>query len=147
MLPMPPYPPSAGHRSRFSGRLLSRSLLLLGASGFAAAWLMLALHTGRQHSWMAVLGALDVAIVLRLGHWRPGAGRVVLAVSATAAIIVLANWLIIAAHLGSMLGLLPWDSALRLGFHHAWTLAGLANGAGDVAWMAVALAVAAVSSR
>jgi hypothetical protein len=108
---------------------------------------MLALYTGRQCSVMAILGALDVAIILRLGSWRPGPGRVALAVLATTAIIILANWIIIAAQLGAMLGLSPWDSALRLGSHHAWTLATLANGTGDLAWLAAAWLVAAISTR
>lgn len=147
MPPMRSSPRSAGHEHRLPRQLLSWLLLVLGVCGFAAAWVMLALYTGRQYSGMAILGALDVAIILRLGHWRPGPGRMALAVLTTTAIIVLVNWTIIAAHLGAMLGLSPWDSALRLGVHHAWTLATLANGIGDLAWLAAACLLAAISSR
>lgn len=134
-------------RFRFSHWALSRLLLVLGICGFAAIWVMLAVYTDSQKSWMAVVGALDVAVILRLGGWRAGVGRMLLAVLSTVAIVALANWGIIASHLGAMLGLLPWDSATRLGFHHAWTLAGLANGAADLAWLSLALLVAALTTR
>ncbi len=138
---------SAADKNRLPRQLLSWLLLALGVCGFAAAWVMLALYTGRQCSAMAILGAVDVAIILRLDHWRRGPRRMTLAVLATLAIIVLANWTIIASHLGGMLGLSPWDSAIRLGIHHAWTLATLANDATDLAWLAVACLLAAISTR
>ncbi|MGV8941601.1 MAG: hypothetical protein ACOH1P_08715 [Lysobacter sp.] len=141
------YPRSAADKKRLPRQLLSWLLLAFGVCGFAAAWVMLALYTGRQYSAMAILGALDVAIILRLDHWRRGPGRMALAVLATLTIIVLANWIIIASHLGAMLGLSPWDSALRLGIHHAWTLATLANNSADLAWLAAACLLAAISTR
>ena len=114
----------------------SWALLLLGVGGFAALWVMLGLNTDRQHSWMAVLGALDVALMLRLGGWPRGSaaaggrrarhrrdrGARQLGHRRRAA--------------GYDLGITPWDSALRLGSHHAWTLLQLANGVGDALWIA-----------
>jgi len=132
---------------RVTHPLLSWLLLLMGACGFAAAWITLGFFNGAQNSWMAVIGALDVAWMLRLGGWPRGPGRVAVAVVATVAIVALANWGIIAAQVGLMLGLAPWDSALKLGFDHAWTLAQLANGAWDIAWLLLAVVVAAVASR
>lgn len=126
---------------------LSWALLLLGTCGFAAVWVMLGLYTNVQNSWMAVLGALDIAWMLRLGHWPSGPRRAALGVTATAAMLLLANWGITSGQLGSMLGLQAWDSALRLGLHHAWTLAQLANGPGDALWLGAALVVAALTSR
>lgn len=126
---------------------LSWSLLMLGTAGFAALWVLAALYTHRQLSWMAVVGAVDVAWLLRLGRWPAGTGRALAGLAATSAVVVLANWWIIAAHLSGMLGLSPWDTATRLGWNHAWTLTQLANGAGDLAWIAAALIVAAVASR
>lgn len=140
-------PRSTGRANRAPGFLLSWLLLALGVAGFAAVWVLVALSSGRPGSWMAVLGALDIIIVLRLGGWRPGGSRVLAAASATALIAVIANWWIIAAQLGAMLGLTPWASAARLGFHHAWTLAGLANGPLDLLWVGVAMVLAAVASR
>ena len=127
--------------------LSSLALLLLGIAGFVALWSMLSLSTGRQHGWMAVLGALDVVLMLRLGRWPAGPGRVLAALAGTAVVVVAANWLVIAGQLGRMLGLTPLQSALKLGSHHAWTLAQLANGAMDVVMVALALLVAALASR
>ena len=121
--------------------------MLLGTFGFAAVWVILSLYTNTQNSWMAVLGALDIAWMLRLGHWSPGPRRAVLGVAATLAMLLLANWGITSGQLGAALGLEAWDSALRLGLNHAWTLAQLANGIGDAAWLVLALVVAALSSR
>lgn len=144
---MPPFPRSAGRTHRVPGTLLSFMLLALGVAGFAAAWVMVALSTGRLHSWMALLGALDVVIVLRLGGWPSGRGRALLAALATLVIAATANWWIIAAHLGAMLGMPPWSSALKLGLHHAWTLAGVANGPTDLILVSIAVVAAALASR
>ena len=126
---------------------LSWLLLLLGVGGFAAVWVIVGLYRDAQSSWMAILGALDVAMLVRLGRWQPGPGRAALAVVATAATILVANWGITSGQLGAVLGLLPWDSALRLGMNHAWTLAQLANGVGDALWLGLALVVAALAAR
>lgn len=126
---------------------LAWGLLLLGVGGFVGLWITLGFHNGRQNTWMAVLGALDIAWMLRLGGWPPGRGRMVTAVIATGLIVLLSNWGIAAAHLGSELGLQPWASALKLGSDHAWTLAQLANSTGDALWIAAALMVAALTAR
>ena len=49
--------------------------------------------------------------------------------------------------MGMSMGLNPWDSAMKLGMGHAWTLLGLANHAIDLVWMGVALVVAAIAAR
>jgi hypothetical protein len=133
--------------TRLAAPWLAWALLAFGTCGFAAAWITLGFFNGSQNSWMAVIGALDIAWVLRLGGWPRGLRRAAIAVTATAAIVALANWGLIASQLGLMFGLAPWDSALKLGIHHAWTLAQLANGGGDLAWFGLALLVAALASR
>lgn len=127
--------------------LLSWALLTLSIFGFVALWVTISMFNGSQNSWMVVLAALDAAWMLRLGGWRPGPLRMGLGLLTTAAITALANWGIIAAHLGVAFGRTPWDSALRLGAHHAWTLAQLANDASDIAWILLGLVVAAIASR
>lgn len=126
---------------------LSPALLVLAALGFAAIWTLVAVYTNRQVSWLAVIGALDVAWMLRLSGWPRGRSRVLAALAATAAMVVAANWAIIASHLGAALGLEPWESVLRLGSDHAWTLARLANGPLDLLWVGVALVTAAWVAR
>jgi hypothetical protein len=139
---MPPAPQS-------SPRIpwLSPLLLALAVLGFAAIWSLVALYTDRQVSWLAVVGALDVAWMLRLSGWPARRSRVLAALGGTAAMALLANWAIIAGQLGGMMGLKPWESLTRLGSDHAWTLAQLANGPLDVLWMAAALATAAWVAR
>ncbi len=122
--------------------------MLLGAcAGFAAIWVVLAWSKNSQCGWMAVLGALDVAWILRLTGWPAGRWRIVAGLGGTALIVVLANWWIIAVQLGRMLGFDPLDSALRLGLQHAWLLAQLANSSFDLAMIGIALVLAAVLSR
>ncbi|MCL1634419.1 hypothetical protein M2650_07210 [Luteimonas sp. SX5] len=126
---------------------LAIALLLLGSVGFAALWVLLALYADRLLGWMAVPAAADAALLLRLGGMRRGWRRAVCAIAATAMTVVLANWGIAAGQIGAAMGLLPWESLLKLGLDYAWTLAQLANGGVELAWTAAALAVAAWLGR
>ncbi len=128
-------------------RWLAPILLLVGSVGFAAAWILLAFARDRQCSWMAILAALDAAVLLRLSRMDRGWQRAALGVGSTVATIALANWGIAAAQMGRVMGLLPWESMTRLGPSFAWTLANLANPPVDLFWLALALVVAAVASR
>jgi hypothetical protein len=115
--------------------------LLLGIATATLAWLFIALLSGQQAGWMAVLAALDVVLMLRLGTFRPGALRVVVTVLATLLVAAAANWFIASAYLGGSMGLNPWESALRMGPFMASTLIQLANGPLEAVWLAVALVV------
>ena len=126
---------------------MATALLLLGSFGIAAAWILLADARGTQTSWMAVVAALDAAWLLRLARTRPGLVRALAGVAATALAIVVANFGIVAAQLARPMGMLPWESVLKLGPHHAYTLATLANEPVDLAWIGAAIVVAAVASR
>lgn len=138
-------PPQAPAERRMS--LLSWLLLMLGIFGFAAFWVLLSLALDRQCSWMAVLGALDVAWMMRLGGWRPGRTRLVFGVVATAAIVLVANWGIAAGQYGAVMGLDPLDSATKLGPNFFLLLFQLANTGMDLGWLGIALVVAVVTSR
>jgi hypothetical protein len=126
---------------------LAATLLAVGSFGFAAAWVLVAFARDRQCSWMAVLAAVDAALLLRLARMPAGGTRIALAVLATAATIGLANWGIAAAQIGRSIGMLPWESLTRLGKSYAWTLASLANTPADLAWLLAALVLAAAASR
>lgn len=130
-----------------SGIGLSLALLLVGSVGFAAVWVLLSLYLDRQLGWMALLGAIDAALMLRLGGMRRGWTRAVCALAATALIVVLANWGIAGGQIGIPMGLLPWESLLKLGLGYAWTLTQLANGGAEMAWAAAALLLAAWLGR
>ena len=135
-LPLPP------RRTR-----LALFLLPLGVAAVAAAWIVVATATGRQSSWMAVLAALDAAFLLRVGGMAAGWRRAAWAVAGTAATIVLANWGIVAAGIGRLVGVGPLDSALKLGSGLAWTVVQLTHAPLDVAWLAVSLVIAAWAAR
>lgn len=126
---------------------LSWTLLLLGTFGFAAVWLLLSLYSGRQNSWMAVIGAIDLAWMLRLGGWSPGRRRALLGVLGTLTIVALYSWSIASTQIGLSLGVGILDSLFKLGPHHAWLLIQLANGPADWAWLVLGLVVALFASR
>ena len=128
-------------------RWIAPVLLLLGSVFFVLIWILLSLYTGQPSSWMAVLGAVDAALILRFSGMQPGMARAVWAVMATLGMIVLANWGIAAVQMGISMGMNPWDSAQKLGLGHAWTLASVANQTVDLVWMGVALVVAAIAAR
>jgi hypothetical protein len=130
-----------------SSRWLAPSLLLLGGLSFIFIWILLALYINGQAGWMALLGAIDVVLMLRFGGMPRGLGRSVLATAATAGMIVLANWGIAATQIGFAMGLNPWESAVKLGPAYAWTLSQLANSPSDLICMAVAMVAAALLSR
>ncbi|MGE8279920.1 MAG: hypothetical protein ACN6O2_05740 [Stenotrophomonas sp.] len=122
-------------------------LLLLGSITITVAWLLAALATGTQAGWMAVIAALEAAWMLRLGAFRAGSGRVILTLLATLIIAVAANWAIAATYIGGPMGLAPWESALRMGPHLAWTLLSLANGVAEAVWLGIALVVGWYAAR
>ena len=126
---------------------LAPALLVIGSFGFAAAWVLLAFARDQQCSWMAILAALDAALLLRMARMPRGWLRAMLAVIATASTIVLANWGIAAAQIGRVLGLLPWESMTKLGPFYAWTLVNLANPPIDLLWLTTALVLAAITAR
>lgn len=128
-------------------RWLAPAMLLFGGICFVLIWSLLSLYLGRPCGWMAVLGAIEVVLMLRFGGMRSGAFRAMLAVVATLSIIILVNWGIAATQIGIAMGLNPWDSALKLGPDYAWTLAKLANQMADRVWMGLALVVAFIAGR
>ncbi|WP_421570850.1 hypothetical protein [Stenotrophomonas sp. PD6] len=116
-------------------------LLLIGVVTATLAWLFIALLSGRQSGWMAVLVALELGFMLRLGSLRAGPLRVGITLAGTLLVALAANWGIASAYLGGSLGLDPWNSALRMGPFMAFTLLQLANGAAELLWLGVALVV------
>jgi hypothetical protein len=126
---------------------LATVLLLIGTTGFAAAWVLLASWRDQQCSWMAVLAAFDAVLLLRLARMPGGWLRATFAGVATATAIGLANWGIAAAQMGKPMGLLPWESMGKLGPTLAWVLVSHANQPVDLAWLWVALVLAIAAGR
>lgn len=135
----PPMPPSTA-----PPRWYALPLLALGVLGFVAAWTLVALNYNRLFAWLALLAAADMVLLLGwVGRWTPGTSRALWAMLATALTIALANFCIVAGQVGRSMGLLPWNSALKLGPDYAWTLTLLANTRLDMACYALALVAAA----
>ncbi len=126
---------------------LALLLLVLGCLGFAAAWSLYAGMQQAQSAWMATFAALDAAFMLRIGRMPSGWRRAAWALAGTLATIALANWCIAAIEIGRSMGLLPWNSLLKLGPAYATELTRLANGGVELAWYALALLVAVIVGR
>ncbi|WMJ67920.1 hypothetical protein [Stenotrophomonas sp. 24(2023)] len=122
-------------------------MLMLALFIAPLAWMLLALMSGRPLGWMAVVAALELVFMLKLGTLGPGRLRIALVVGGTVLVAAIANWAIASAWMGGPMGLTPWESALRMGPHLAWTLINLANGAAEWLWLAVAVVVGAWLAR
>ena len=122
-------------------------VLLLASAGAAAIWTLVSLAVDRQLGWMAIVAALDAAVVLRFMRMPAGPARMLLAAAGTLLAIALANWWIAGGQMGALVGFPPWDAIPRLGAAHAWTLFGLASTPLDLATYAVAVVVALLVAR
>ena len=112
-------------------------LLVLGAAGFAAFWMLAALALDGLCAWLAPLAAVDMVLLLRMAKWPAGPARAAWAALATGGVVVAANFLIVAGQVGQNFGFRPWESALLIGRDYAWLLLRLAADRLDVAlWMA-----------
>ena len=128
-------------------RWLLPVMLVVASACVLVVWVSLALYLERQTGWMALLVALDVVLVLRLGGMAAGTRRAMLAAAVTVAVSALALWTVSATQLGFAFGLAPWESALRLGAHHGWTLISLSTTPLDVLAMIAAPLLAAWWTR
>lgn len=123
-------------------RWLLASLALLAALPLMVAlWSAVALWLGAPAAWMAVVVAADATLLLHLLRIPPGPVRLALALAFIVIAVAASLWIIVAGVVGPAFGLLPWESALRLGpvlftsiAGNWWTLA-------NAAWLAVALAL------
>lgn len=144
---MPPEPSPAAPAGPRHPRWLWPFLLLLGSTTLVVAWSSLALASGQQHGWLALLAALEAAWMLRLGGMRPGWPRVLLALAATVAMIASVQWIVASGHIGAQMGLAPWQAAPKMGAFYVWTLSRLANTWIDLACLAAAPVVAWWTAR
>jgi len=125
---------------------LAAGVLLAGLLGIATIWVVLTLKTDRACGWMALVAAVDYAMLLRLVRYPPGLVRMALAVVATVLTVVACAWLVVAAQLGTVLGLDPLSSALRLGPVLAWEYTRLGFTAWDWASAAFSPMLAAATA-
>jgi hypothetical protein len=122
-------------------------MLLLGSATLVVAWSSLALATGHQHGWVALLAALEAAWMLRLGGMAAGWPRRLLAAAATVAMALAVQWLVVSGHIGAQMGMAPWEAAPKMGAFYVWTLARLANGWPDLLCLGLAPLLALRAAR
>ena len=122
--------------------LLPLLALAVGILGMVAVWLAAYLHFRTPSGWLALVAALDIALMLRLAAAPAGRLRAVLAVAGTAAAIALGYWMMAATEMGLLLGLTPLESSQRLGPVLAGELVRHATSGWDIAWALLALPLA-----
>jgi hypothetical protein len=96
--------------------------LLVGIAGITVAWVAAAVLSDQPCSWMALVAAIDMAVLLRLTRAPAGVLRTIVAVLATVAAVLLTHWMIAATQMGVSMGMTPIASSLRLGPALAWQL-------------------------
>jgi hypothetical protein len=112
--------------------------------GMTAAWVAVAVATGRPSAWMALVVIVDIAVLLHMTRARRGLPMVLSAVAVTALTIASAYWMITATYLGAMFGLTPVQSAQRLGTVLAWALTRIRFEPGDEFLLMASMPLAAV---
>ena len=118
----------------------SIALMLLGAFGAAAIWVLVAFGFGIWSSALAFIATADLLLLLRLVRLRRGRWRGAQAAFGTALAIVLAQWWTMATLVGIQLGMMPWESIPKMGSGFAWTLSLMSLQPVD--WLIYASAVA-----
>lgn len=121
--------------------------LIVGILGMSAVWVAVAVISNRPSGWLALLAAVDMALLLRLTRAPRGLFRILAGVLATALTVVLSQWLVVATHLGALFGLEPLASAQRLGPVLAWELSKLNLQRADWAFILLSLLFAAWLAR
>jgi hypothetical protein len=122
--------------------LLTVLCVLIGVLGLAAGWTGAALLTRQQCGWIALVAAVDAAIMLRLANFPSGQLRAALSLGMTLVAIALANYFIVAARLGARMGIEPSESVRLLSLEMAWLLAGYANSVWDLVLIGIAAVLA-----
>lgn len=107
-------------------------LLLLGVFGIAALWVLVALYMDRLLGAFAFVAALDMILMVRLARLPRGPMRGVVAAGGTLLAILIANGWMMAARVGLLMGMMPWEGISLMGPGFAWTLAQLANDGRDI---------------
>ena len=115
-----------------------------GVAGMVGAWVAVGVLAGSSASWLALVGAADVALLLRLTRAPPGPARTGMAVLATGVIAGASQWLLAATRMGMIMGLEPLASATRLGPALGWQVVQLGLDRVDWVLLVASLPLAAI---
>lgn len=123
-------------------RALALTACAVAVIGVAAVWGGLSLLLPGPCAWMAVIAALDAALLLRLAVWPPGPVRGALALAVTAATVAVAGHFVATAQIGRALGLRPFEALPRMSTDLALLYVQSNSGWVELVWVAVALVLA-----
>jgi hypothetical protein len=115
--------------------------LALALPLIVALWGAVALWFDAPAAWMAVIVAADASVLLSLLRVPAGRGRAAWALAFLGLATAASLWLMAAGVVGPAFGLLPWESALRLGPVLFGVVAEPWLGLGNLAWLAAAVAL------
>ena len=114
--------------------------------GMTAAWVAVAIATGKPCAWMGLIVVADVYLLLRLVGARRALWLAVAAAALAALTITSAYWMITATYLGAVFGLTPVESAQRLGPALAWAMTDIQISFADRVLLAAAVPLAAIAA-
>ncbi len=134
-------------RPSLAVRLIAVVSGIAAVAGVAAIWSGLTVMLRSPCAWMAVIAALDAALLLRLASFPKCHERGWFAVAITAATVLAAGFLYATAHIGLMLGMRPSESVWKMSVGLAQLFVNANTGWVEYAWVAAALAIAWRSSR
>lgn len=122
-----------------SRQLVAGLALGLALPLMAALWSAVALWLQAPAAWMAVVVAADASVLLGLLRIPAGGARTAWALAFLLIATAASLWLMAASVVGPAFGLLPWESALRLGPVLFTLVAAPWLDLANVAWLAAAL--------
>lgn len=127
---------------RRASLLLLLSVSIVAVAGVGAVWSGLSLMLRSGCGWMAVVTALDAALLLRLANVPAGNTRAVWAVGITLATVLVAWFLIAGAQIGLLMGFRPADAIWKISPGLAWLYTRTNVGWIDLMWLAGGLGLA-----
>lgn len=125
-------------------------LLLVSAAaiaGLSAVWAGAAVMLNGNASWMAVVAALDAALLLRLAGSRSGHRRALQALLITLLTVAVAAVLVASAKVGQGFGLRPAEALGRMSFELVVLYVQANVDWVDAVWLALGSALAWISGR
>lgn len=128
-------------------RGLALTACVVAVIGVAAVWGGLSLLFPGPCAWMAVVAALDAALLLRLALWPPGPQRAAVAIAVTLATVAVAGYFVATAQIGRAIGLRPFEALPRMSAELALLYAQSNTGWAELLWVAAALVLAWRSAR
>jgi hypothetical protein len=115
---------------------------VVAIGGVGAIWAGVSLIVGSNAGWMALVAALDAALLLRLSGYPTSSERAFFAVMITLGTSACAGYLIATARIGMAMGLRPADAIGRMSLELGWLYVESNSGWVELGWLAGACLLA-----